>query len=66
MRTIHGRHLTDARLRTFTEDGYVVIRRLIPEHEVDRIRNHFMDLHGIGPIPNSLNPCRRNEPMATS
>ena len=43
--------LTDAHRSLFNENGYVVVPRVFPADEVNRLRDHFMDLRAKAAYP---------------
>jgi phytanoyl-CoA hydroxylase len=65
-------HMNASSKRQFDRDGYVVARALFPPDEVDRLRDHFMDLRRrgsypddlVGVRPDSRDPLRRYPRMA--
>lgn len=42
--------------QTFDQQGYLILRGLIPQVEVEALCDHFMALHASGPIPGCFNP----------
>jgi phytanoyl-CoA hydroxylase len=46
--------ITEADLRLYECDGYVVVRQLFTPHEVEHYREHFMWLRGLGSYPGDL------------
>src|SRR5437879_1451280 len=49
-------HLTSEQLRTFQQDGYLVLRGLLAPTEVQALVNNFMKMHEQGPIPGYFEP----------
>lgn len=49
-------HLTDEQLRTFDEQGYLVIPGLFGPDDVQLLLDNFMRMHAGGPIPGCFSP----------
>jgi hypothetical protein len=43
-------------LRSFADDGYIVVRQMFTPAEIEALRDRFMDLHAAGPIPGLFEP----------
>jgi phytanoyl-CoA hydroxylase len=55
--------LSREQLRSFNDDGYLIVRGLFSAAEVDALRETFMAMHAAGPIPgvfNSVPPEKAN------
>lgn len=48
--------LSDEQLRSFHDDGYLIVRHLFSTVEVQALLDNFMDMHARGPIPGCFEP----------
>jgi hypothetical protein len=50
-------HLTQEQIRSFREDGYLVVESLFSPEEVRELVDNFMQMHAGGPIPGCFEPA---------
>jgi phytanoyl-CoA hydroxylase len=55
------KHLTQEQIRSFREDGYLVVERLFSPEEVRELVDNFMQMHAGGQIPGCFEPASPEE-----
>lgn len=53
--------ITDEQKETFEKDGYLIIKGLFSQREMEQLKGHFMKLHENGPIPGHFTPVSEEE-----
>lgn len=53
---LQGGLLSEAELRQFREEGYLIVKGLLKQEEIEHLKRTFMELHADGPIPGYFEP----------
>lgn len=55
------KHLTQEQIRSFRDEGYLVVESLFSPEEVRELVDNFMQMHAGGPIPGCFEPADPEE-----
>lgn len=48
--------VAEAQKEMFDKEGYVIVKGLYSKDEIERLKDHFMQMHAAGPIPGHFSP----------